>query len=144
MPPKAAPSSAEAGMPPPHIKPEEMYDWQLSQTLIRLQNLYRENIQMLEQRFEYDLFKPSWFSETIVQKKPFVTFLGPFSAGKSTFINYLMQSNYLLTGPQPVTDKFTVIMDGDEITPIPGRVLVAPVLFESQLVGQQGKQGARG
>jgi GTPase SAR1 family protein len=127
MPPKpqAPPAGPEAGMPPADLRPDEMYDWQLSQTLNRLQKLYRENIQVLEERFDYNLYKPSWFAETVVQKKPFVTFLGPFSAGKSTFINYLMQSNYLLTGPQPVTDKFTVIMHGEDITPIPGRVLVS-------------------
>lgn len=104
---------------------EDSWDKHIDRVLGELLRLYRTNVEPLEKSFLYDQFKPSWFSETIVQKKPFITFLGPFSAGKSTFINYLMQSNYLLTGPQPVTDKFTVIMHGDEIQQIPGRVLVA-------------------
>lgn len=112
------------GVAPP-ANPNDSYDAYLDAVLGKLSRLYNEHVRVVEEKFEYDLFRPSWFSDSIVQKKPFVTFLGPFSAGKSTFINYLMQSNMLLTGPQPVTDKFTVIMHGDEIQPIPGRVLVA-------------------
>jgi Mor family transcriptional regulator/GTPase SAR1 family protein len=101
------------------------YDSHVEETLARLNAIYNDRIRPLEERFEFDLYRPSWFADTIKQKKPFVTFLGPYSAGKSTFINYLLQTNYLLTGPQPVTDKFTVIMHGDEIMQVPGRVLVA-------------------
>lgn len=104
---------------------EDSWDKHIDRVLGELLRLYRTTVEPMERSFVYDQFKPSWFSEAIVQKKPFITFLGPFSAGKSTFINYLMQSNYLVTGPQPVTDKFTVIMHGDEIQQIPGRVLVA-------------------
>lgn len=101
------------------------YDEQLTKVLNDLRRLYHQCIRPLEQEYQYDMLKPSWFADTIVQKKPFVTFLGPFSAGKSTFINYLMQSNYLLTGPQPVTDKFTAIFHGDEVQWISGRALIA-------------------
>lgn len=114
-----------AQLSPPSDSAEDSWDKHIDRVLGELLRLYRTTVEPMEQRFLYDQFKPSWFSEAIVQKKPFITFLGPFSAGKSTFINYLMQSNYLLTGPQPVTDKFTVIMHGDEVQQIPGRVLVA-------------------
>lgn len=119
----AANSAANLGPPPESA--DDSWDKHIDRVLGELLRLYRGTIEPMEHKFLYDQFKPSWFSETIVQKKPFITFLGPFSAGKSTFINYLMQSNYLLTGPQPVTDKFTVIMHGDEIQQVPGRVLVA-------------------
>ncbi len=115
-------AAANAGAQPPPEGGE--WDAHLENVLNKLQQTYHQFVEPVEQKFEYDTFRPSWFSETIVQKKPFITFLGPFSAGKSTFINYLMQTNYLLTGPQPVTDKFTVIMHGDEIQRIPGTVLV--------------------
>lgn len=119
-----------SGPPPPasgSAPPAEGGEWDahLDSVLGQLQTFYRQSVEPVEKKFEYDTFRPSWFGETIVQKKPFITFLGPFSAGKSTFINYLMQSNYLLTGPQPVTDKFTVIMHGEEVQQIPGRVLVS-------------------
>ncbi|RNF20514.1 putative sarcoplasmic reticulum glycoprotein [Trypanosoma conorhini] len=116
-------ASSPAGLPPRSA--EESWDEHIDAVLSELQQLYFERIRPVEKKFQYDVFRPSWFSEAIVQKKPFVTFLGPFSAGKSTFINYLLQSNHLLTGPQPVTDKFTVIMHGEEIQQVPGRVLMA-------------------
>lgn len=120
----AAAGAAAAGAIPPAGEGGE-WDAHLDATLRQLAQIYADHVEPLENKFAYDVFRPSRFKENIVQKKPFVTFLGPFSAGKSTFINYLMQSNYLLTGPQPVTDKFTVIMHGDEITQVPGRVLIA-------------------
>ncbi|KAH9577236.1 Dynamin superfamily [Trypanosoma melophagium] len=103
----------------------DSWDEHIDAVIAELQRIYIERVRPIETKFQYDVYRPSWFSETIVQKKPFVTFLGPFSSGKSTFINYLMQSNYLLTGPQPVTDKFTVIMHGEQVQQIPGRVLMA-------------------
>ncbi|KEG11286.1 sarcoplasmic reticulum glycoprotein [Trypanosoma grayi] len=122
MPPK---ESTSVPIAPPPQSAAEAWDKHIDAVLAELRRLYFERIRPVETKFQYDVYRPSWFSETMVQKKPFITFLGPFSAGKSTFINYLMQSNYLLTGPQPVTDKFTVIMYGEEIQQIPGRVLIA-------------------
>jgi GTPase SAR1 family protein len=101
------------------------WDQHLEKVLEELRRLYMTHVRSLELAYSYDHLKPSWFQDSVVQKKPFVTFLGPFSAGKSTFINYLMQANYLLTGPHPVTDKFTCIFHGDEVQPVPGRVLIA-------------------
>lgn len=75
--------------------------------------------------YKYDEFKPSWFEETVLNQKPLVTFFGPWSAGKTTFINHLLQHNYLKTGPQPTTDSFTVVLHGNEPTSIDGQVLVS-------------------
>lgn len=123
-------------MPPKHAAiydepPEQFYgdgnnwDKHIDRVLRELMRLYNQEIFPIEEQFKYDTLRPSWFGESISQKKPFVTILGPFSAGKSTFINYLLQSNYLLTGPQPVTDKFTVIMHGEKHQQISGKVLCA-------------------
>ncbi|ORC93618.1 sarcoplasmic reticulum glycoprotein [Trypanosoma theileri] len=112
-------------LPPPPSTASGSWDEHIDSVIAELQRIYMERVRPIETKFQYDVYRPSWFSEAIVQKKPFVTFLGPFSAGKSTFINYLMQNNYLQTGPQPVTDKFTVIMHGEEVQQIPGRVLMA-------------------
>ncbi|ESL08477.1 sarcoplasmic reticulum glycoprotein [Trypanosoma rangeli SC58] len=117
--------SARCPVSLPPRSAEESWDEHIDAVLSELQRLYFERVRPVEEKFQYDVFRPSWFSEAIVQKKPFVTFLGPFSAGKSTFINYLLQSNHLLTGPQPLTDKFTVIMHGEEVQHITGRVLMA-------------------
>ena len=108
-----------------HADPGYSWDRHIDRILEELQRIYMENIRNLEVTFEYDIFRPSWFAETIVQKKPFILFIGPWSAGKSTFINYLMQANVLVTGPHPTTDKFTVVLHGDDMESVQGRVLVS-------------------
>ncbi|KAG5468268.1 hypothetical protein LSCM1_02246 [Leishmania martiniquensis] len=107
------------------LKRKDAWDEHIESTLLQLNQLYINRIEPVETCYDYNVFRPTWFSESIKQKKPFVTFLGPFSSGKSSIINYLLQKDYLLTGPQPVTDKFTVIMYGEEVQHIPGRVLMA-------------------
>lgn len=110
---------------PEAVKREDAWDRHIESILGQLSQLYANRVEPVETRYLYNVFRPTWFSESIKQKKPFVTFLGPFSAGKSSFINYLLQSEPLLTGPQPVTDKFTVVMYGEKQQQIPGRVLLA-------------------
>ncbi|AIN97689.1 hypothetical protein LPMP_201950 [Leishmania panamensis] len=107
------------------LKKKDAWDRRIESTLQQLGHLYTSHIEPVEKCYDYNVFRPTWFAESIKQKRPFVTFLGPFSAGKSSFINYLLQGDYLLTGPQPVTDKFTVVMYGERSQQIPGRVLMA-------------------
>jgi len=113
-----------SGMPPANEAPAQSWDEHVKRTQERLHSMYTTYVRPLEDRYKYDLFKPSWFEETIVNVRPFVTFFGPWSAGKSTFINHLLQSNYLWTGPQPTTAEFTVLLYGEEPGPMDGRVLV--------------------
>ncbi|KPA82640.1 putative sarcoplasmic reticulum glycoprotein putativesarcalumenin precursor [Leptomonas pyrrhocoris] len=89
----------------------------------KLHPLYTERVQPLEAMYKFDVFRPSWYEETILNQRPFVTLFGPWSAGKTTFINYLLQNNYLWTGPQPTTAEFTVVMYGKEAGPIDGQAL---------------------
>jgi len=100
------------------------WDEHVRHTIRKLHEVYLQTVKPLEDRYKYDLFRPSWFEETILNAKPFVTFFGPWSAGKSTFINNLLQDNYLWTGPQPTTADFTAVVHGDEPNDLDGRVLV--------------------
>eukprot|EP01012_Entosiphon_sulcatum_P056454 TRINITY_DN80120_c0_g1_i1.p1 TRINITY_DN80120_c0_g1~~TRINITY_DN80120_c0_g1_i1.p1 ORF type:complete len:679 (-),score=142.03 TRINITY_DN80120_c0_g1_i1:6-2042(-) len=104
-----------------------MTSWQeqFDVTMGGLRKIYQEAVEPLENRFQYELFRPSNFVDTLKPAKPFVLFLGPFSAGKSTFINYLLGNEVLWTGPQPTTDKFTIIMHGREVNTISGRILAS-------------------
>eukprot|EP00758_Cryptobia_borreli_P000976 Tbor_TRINITY_DN1825_c0_g1::TRINITY_DN1825_c0_g1_i2::g.23073::m.23073/K12483/EHD1; EH domain-containing protein 1 len=104
--------------------PAKNWDEHVKRTQDRLLELYRTYVKPLEDKYKYDVFNPTWFEETLHNSRPFVTFFGPWSAGKTTFINYLLQSNYLHTGPQPTTADFTVLIYGDEPGPIDGRILV--------------------
>ena len=119
---------------PPNNKVEDVtqasvalssWDEYVSKVLDRLVELYTTRIRPLEEKCEFDVLKPSWFAEAIYQRRPFVTFIGPFSSGKSTFINYLLEDSVLATGPQPVTDKFNVVMWGEAIQHLHGRSLIA-------------------
>jgi GTPase SAR1 family protein len=110
---------------PEAVVQADAWDRHIESVLTQLSQIYTSRVEPVETRYLYNVFQPTWFAESIKQKKPFITFLGPFSAGKSSFINYLLQGEYLLTGPQPVTDKFTVVMYGERTQQIPGRVLMA-------------------
>lgn len=89
----------------------------------QLHDIYVKHIKPLEDMYSYDVFQPSWFEETILNPRPFVTFFGPWSSGKSTFMNYLLEGEYLRTGPQPTTSAFTVVVHGAVAGPLDGRVL---------------------
>ncbi|KAG5507002.1 hypothetical protein JKF63_05748 [Porcisia hertigi] len=95
----------------------------MSALIKKLHPLYTERVRPLEEMYSFDIFRPNWFEETMQNERPFVTLFGPWSAGKTTFINYLLQSNYLWTGPQPTTAEFTVVMKGQEPGPIDGQAL---------------------
>ncbi|AYU78125.1 sarcoplasmic reticulum glycoprotein, putative [Leishmania donovani] len=89
----------------------------------KLHPLYTQRVQPLEEMYSFDVFRPSWYEETILNERPFISLFGPWSAGKTTFINYLLQSNHLWTGPQPTTAEFTVVMYGKEPGPVAGQAL---------------------
>jgi GTPase SAR1 family protein len=108
------------GIPPADVS----WDEHVRITIRKLHEVYMTSVKPLEDRYKYDLFRPSWFEETILNAKPFVSFFGPWSAGKSTFINNLLQSNYLWTGPQPTTADFTAIVYGEDPGDLDGRVVV--------------------
>lgn len=95
----------------------------MDELIRKLHPIYTTHIQPLEEMYKFDVFRPSWFEETILNERPFVTLFGPWSSGKSSFINYLLQDNYLWTGPQPTTAEFTVVMYGKEAGPIDGTAL---------------------
>ncbi|CCW60626.1 unnamed protein product [Phytomonas sp. EM1] len=103
---------------------EASWNNKLDSTLNKLSEIYKEVVEPVENQYMYKSFKRASFEESIKQKLPFVTFLGPFSSGKSTVINYLIQHDVLVTGPQPVTDKFTIISYGEKMDQIPGKVLI--------------------
>uniref|UniRef100_A0A8B9HU50 Sarcalumenin n=1 Tax=Astyanax mexicanus TaxID=7994 RepID=A0A8B9HU50_ASTMX len=74
--------------------------------------------------------KPSEkFTDAEITSKPMVLFLGPWSVGKSTMINYLLglqnSPQELYTGAEPTTSEYTVIMHGEKVRTIEGIVMAA-------------------
>ncbi|KAG9340449.1 hypothetical protein JZ751_021562 [Albula glossodonta] len=84
--------------------------------LQRLRKIYHNSIKPMEQAYKYNELRQHEISDGEITSKPMVLFLGPWSVGKSSMINYLLglqDTPYqLYTGAEPTTSEFTVIMHG--------------------------------
>uniref|UniRef100_A0A7S1HSL6 EH domain-containing protein n=1 Tax=Eutreptiella gymnastica TaxID=73025 RepID=A0A7S1HSL6_9EUGL len=103
------------------------WDEQFNTTCSEIKRIYEVFIKPVEKRYQYELFKPTYFSGTLKPNKPLVLFFGPFPADKSTCINYLLGHDSRWTGTQPTTDKFTIIMQGTEESKISDRPRGIPI-----------------
>ena len=63
--------------------------------------------------------------ETLDAAKPQVMLIGQYSVGKTSFIRYLLGRDFpgQRIGPEPTTDRFTVLINGPEERTIPGNAL---------------------
>ena len=76
-------------------------------------------------------FKPLKYIHTLVPNiyiyiaKPQVLLMGQYSTGKTSFIKYVLGREFpgSRIGPEPTTDKFTVLLNGPEERTIPGNAL---------------------
>ncbi|KAK7940383.1 hypothetical protein WMY93_003709 [Mugilogobius chulae] len=97
--------------------------------LQRLRSIYHTSIKPMEQAYKYNELRQHEISDGEITSKPMVLFLGPWSVGKSSMINYLLglhESQYqLYTGAEPTTSEFTVIMHGEKIRSVEGIVMAA-------------------
>ncbi|XP_028913922.1 sarcalumenin isoform X1 [Ornithorhynchus anatinus] len=100
-----------------------------SGVLQRLRKIYHSSIKPLEQSYRYNELRQHEITDGEITSKPMVLFLGPWSVGKSTMINYLLgleDTRYqLYTGAEPTTSEFTVIMHGPKLKTIEGIVMAA-------------------
>ncbi|XP_073916394.1 sarcalumenin isoform X2 [Castor canadensis] len=106
-------------------KPSDDY----SAVLQRLRKIYHASIKPLEQSYKYNELRQHEITDGEITSKPMVLFLGPWSVGKSTMINYLLgleNTRYqLYTGAEPTTSEFTVLMHGPKLKTIEGIVMAA-------------------
>ena len=81
--------------------------------------------------YRLGILSPDESFTTQVPWWPMIAVLGTFSAGKSSFINYFLQTELQKSGNQAVDDKFTVICFGTDETPrtLPGLALDADPRF---------------
>nr|XP_045726361.1 sarcalumenin isoform X1 [Mirounga angustirostris] len=100
-----------------------------SAVLQRLRKIYHSSIKPLEQSYKYNELRQHEITDGEITSKPMVLFLGPWSVGKSTMINYLLgleDTRYqLYTGAEPTTSEFTVLMHGPKLKTIEGIVMAA-------------------
>ena len=92
-----------------------------------LKQIYKDKILAIETAYRYDYFHQPVMSEAEFDAKPHVLLVGQYSVGKTSFIRYLIGRDFpgQRIGPEPTTDRFTIVMDGPDERVIPGNALAA-------------------
>ncbi|XP_029991477.1 sarcalumenin isoform X2 [Sphaeramia orbicularis] len=102
---------------------------EFSAAMKTLLDIYHTAIKPMEQAYKYNELRQHEVTDGEITSKPMVLFLGPWSVGKSSMINYLLglhgTSQQLYTGAEPTTSEYTVIMHGDKFRTIEGIVMAA-------------------
>ncbi|XP_032896539.1 sarcalumenin isoform X2 [Amblyraja radiata] len=100
-----------------------------SGVLQRLRKIYHNAIRPMEQAYKYNELRQHEITDGEIVSKPMILFLGPWSVGKSTMVNYLLgldENIYqLYTGAEPTTSEFTVLMHGNKVRTVEGIVMAA-------------------
>lgn len=109
--------------------------------LKELKRVYDNAIQPLESLYRYRDLSNRHFGDPEIFSKPLVLFMGPWSGGKSSIINYLVDIEYrqtsLRTGAEPSPAYFNILMHGEEEEILDGTQLAADWTFSGlQKFGQ--------
>uniref|UniRef100_A0A3Q1HFB5 EH-domain containing 2a n=1 Tax=Anabas testudineus TaxID=64144 RepID=A0A3Q1HFB5_ANATE len=90
-----------------------------------LKNLYYKRLLPIEKYYSFHHFHSPSYEDADFDNKPMVLVMGQYSAGKTTFIRYLIEQEFpgSRVGPEPTTDCFTALMYGDTERIIPGNAL---------------------
>ena len=90
-----------------------------------LARLYRKKILPLELSSRYGHFHSPPLSPSDFDAPPMILLLGPFSVGKTSFIEYLLGRSFpgSRVGPEPTTDRFTAVLWGPQDKIVPGAAL---------------------
>lgn len=102
-------------------------------TLKDLKKYYETAIKPLESQYKYRDLSNRHFGDPEIFSKPLVLFMGPWSGGKSTILNYLTDNEYteysLRTGAEPSPAYFNILMYGDSPEVLDGTQLSADWTF---------------
>jgi len=102
-----------------------------AQVINELKALYKEKLLPLEQTFKFDYFHTPFMTDAEFDSRPSVLLVGQYSTGKTSFIRYLLGTDFpgQRIGPEPTTDRFVAVVHGDDEHIVPGNALcVAPDL----------------
>uniref|UniRef100_A0A0N5A5J5 Dynamin_N domain-containing protein n=1 Tax=Parastrongyloides trichosuri TaxID=131310 RepID=A0A0N5A5J5_PARTI len=77
---------------------------------------YNKKMLPIEELTQFNKITTPSYTRPELTGKPSIMFIGPYSTGKTTMINYLLNQEYKGSkiGPEPTTDFFTIITYGDE------------------------------
>jgi GTPase SAR1 family protein len=90
-------------------------DARLRAVIEGLKQVYRQKMLPLEKMYSFGDFYTPCLADSDFEAKPMVLLIGQYSTGKTSFIRYLLERDYLgiRVGDEPTTDKFLAIMEGD-------------------------------
>lgn len=91
-----------------------------------LKKVYRNKLLPLEQNYKFHEFHSPPLDDSDFDCKPMVLLVGQYSTGKTSFIRYLLESDFpgIRIGPEPTTDSFIAVMYNENENVIPGNALV--------------------
>lgn len=91
-----------------------------------LKKIYKQKLCPLEEYYNFHEFHSPALDDPDFNAKPMILLVGQYSTGKTTFIRYLLEEDFpgIRIGPEPTTDRFIVVMEGQEDAVIPGNALV--------------------
>ena len=103
-------------------KENDVYD----SVLDGLRKVYKTKLLPLEEHYQFHDFHSPKLDDPDFDAKPMILLVGQYSTGKTTFIKYLLETDFpgIRIGPEPTTDKFIAVMHGDQEGIIPGNALV--------------------
>ena len=106
-------------------KQKPVFDTSYTSIIDGIKKIYDSQLKKLEADSKYDYLVSPLMRPADFEAKPMVLFLGQYSTGKTTFINYLLNYDYPGSniGPEPTTDGFAAIMHGATPGTIPGNTL---------------------
>mmetsp|Transcript_41099 Transcript_41099/g.106286 ORF Transcript_41099/g.106286 Transcript_41099/m.106286 type:complete len:537 (-) Transcript_41099:66-1676(-) len=105
-----------------------------------LQRLYRDKLLPVESEHNFHQYYSPALTDADFSSRPMVLLIGQYSSGKSTFIRHLLGRDYpgLRIGPEPTTDKFVAVANGDTDQVIPGNALVVDKTMPFQQLSHFG------
>ncbi|CAG4965972.1 unnamed protein product [Parnassius apollo] len=114
-----------------------------------LKRLYENSIKPLEVLYKYRDLSNRHFGDPEIFSKPLVLFMGPWSGGKSSILNYLTGLEFtewsLRTGAEPSPAYFNILMHGKDPEVLDGTQLAADWTFSGlQKFGQGLEERLRG
>lgn len=114
-----------------------------------LKRLYENSIKPLEGLYKYRDLSNRHFGDPEIFSKPLVLFMGPWSGGKSSIVNYLTGLEFtewsLRTGAEPSPAYFNILMHGKDPQVLDGTQLAADWTFSGlQKFGQGLEERLRG
>nr|CAD2145643.1 unnamed protein product [Meloidogyne enterolobii] len=95
-----------------------------------LRKIYKEKLFPLEEFYNFHDYHSPALDDPDFNAKPMILLVGQYSTGKQrldfVFIRFLLEQEFpgMRIGPEPTTDRFIVVMNGDEVGVIPGNALV--------------------